>query len=118
MPHTEPGHERTDVSIRPIVVAGTILVAVTLAAFLVVAVQLRILAGQAARRDPAPSPLAAARPERPPEPRLQTAPGADLQAMRAAEEAALGSYGWVDRQAGLVRIPLARAQELLAAEAR
>ena len=115
---TEHGHERTDVTVRPIVVAAAVLVAVTLAAFVVVAVQLRLLASQAARRDPVPSPLAASRPALPPEPRLQTAPGADLEAMRAAENEILGSYAWIDRQAGVVRIPLARAQELLAAEVK
>jgi hypothetical protein len=31
---------------------------------------------------------------------------------RRAERAMLGRYGWVDRQAGLVRIPIERAMEL------
>jgi hypothetical protein len=50
----------------------------------------------------------------PPEPRLQVSPARDLQEMRAREDEVLHSYGWVDRQAGIVRIPIARAIDLLA----
>ena len=31
-----------------------------------------------------------------------------------AEEAALNSYGWVDKDAGIVKIPVDRAMEILA----
>ena len=50
----------------------------------------------------------------PPEPRLQVSPARDLQEMRAREDEVLHSYGWVDRQAGIVRIPIDRAIDLLA----
>jgi hypothetical protein len=49
----------------------------------------------------------------PPEPRLQTAPLKDLQALRAWEERVLTTYAWVDREAGIVRIPLERAKDLM-----
>lgn len=48
-----------------------------------------------------------------PSPREQISPQLDLQALRAREEAELTSYGWVDRKAGVVRIPMDRALELL-----
>lgn len=47
-------------------------------------------------------------------PRLQLAPAEDLQAFRAREDAELTNYGWVDRTAGVVRIPVERAMELIA----
>jgi len=50
----------------------------------------------------------------PPEPRLEVTPVLDLQAMRAAEDKALESYGWVDQAHGVVRIPIDRAIDLLA----
>jgi hypothetical protein len=53
--------------------------------------------------------------ERPPEPRLQTDPGRDLGDMRRAEDSLLGSYTWIDRQTGTVRIPIDRAMDLVAA---
>ena len=49
-----------------------------------------------------------------PQPQLQTSPSLDLRAIRAAEEEALNSYGWVDKQNGVVRMPIERAMELLA----
>jgi hypothetical protein len=49
----------------------------------------------------------------PPEPRLQTDPAGDLRRLRAEEDAALGSYGWVDRARGVIRVPVARAMALL-----
>lgn len=53
-------------------------------------------------------------PPMPPEPRLQVSPPADLAAMRAAEDEVLQSYGWIDKEENVVRIPIERAMELLA----
>lgn len=47
-------------------------------------------------------------------PLLQLAPEVDLQAFRAREDAELTTYGWIDRTAGVVRIPIDRAMELIA----
>ena len=51
--------------------------------------------------------------ELPPEPRLQTGAPQDLKAYRAEQDRILGEYGWVDRQSGVVRIPVDRAMDLL-----
>ena len=48
-----------------------------------------------------------------PEPDLQVASSRDYQEMRAAEEAQLHSYRWVDREAGIAAIPIKRAMEIL-----
>ena len=62
---------------------------------------------------PAEYPLAASQGHHePPEPRLQTAPRQDLADMRAKEDEVLGSYGWVDKNAGVVRIPIDAAMKL------
>ena len=50
----------------------------------------------------------------PPLPRLQTRPAADLTAFRASEDLVLQGYAWVDQETGVVRIPVARAIELIA----
>jgi len=71
------------------------------------------LAGWRAETDPAPPPLAVTRPSRPPEPRLQVNPPAELETVRREEEALLNSYGWVQKEAGVVRIPIERAKKLL-----
>ena len=41
----------------------------------------------------------------PPEPRLQSDPTAQLAAQRAREQALLDGYAWVDRNAGIARVP-------------
>ena len=49
----------------------------------------------------------------PPEPRLQTTPRAGPAAICArSEDEILNSYGWVDRNAGVVRIPIDEAMKL------
>lgn len=52
----------------------------------------------------------------PPPPRLQTYPFADLKSLRREEQRLLDRYEWVDKKAGLVRIPVDRAIEVLAAQ--
>ena len=49
-----------------------------------------------------------------PEPQLQKTPILDLKAIRAEEDKLLTGYAWVDQKKGVVRIPVARAIEVLA----
>ena len=49
-----------------------------------------------------------------PEPQLQKTPIPDLKAIRAEEDKLLSGYAWVDQPKGVVRIPVARAIEVLA----
>lgn len=109
------GHELRDVSVRPIIATAAGLAAVVVLA----AVGMRLLfsyyAAREAATSPAPNPLAAefARRE-PPLPRLQTAPIDDLRKLRRVEDTILGTYGWIDRDAAIVRLPIERAMSLLA----
>jgi hypothetical protein len=64
-------------------------------------------------RDPVLSPLAAELPKDPPEPRLQVLPAADLQRALATDQEKLAGYDWVEPNAGVVRIPIERAMELV-----
>lgn len=68
---------------------------------------------EAARPVQAEYPLAATAMRRlPPEPRLQTDPRDDLASLRGREDRILTSYGWVDRNTGVVRIPIDQAMKL------
>jgi len=49
-----------------------------------------------------------------PEPRLETNERGEIKDFRLNEERTLNSYGWVDEKAGVVRIPIDRAMQLLA----
>lgn len=108
-------YERSDANVRAILMAGLGLI--VLAAVMHVSLWwlFEYLAIREVHVTLPPSPLAdqPGAPQ-PPEPRLQASPGQDLQAMRAEEDALLSSYGWVDQQAGIVRLPIERAMQLLA----
>ena len=49
----------------------------------------------------------------PPGPRLQVRPEIELAAFRAQEDAILSSYAWVDKEQGIVRIPVEEAMRLV-----
>ncbi len=49
----------------------------------------------------------------PPEPRLQTTAPQDLKHYRDGQDQLLNTYGWVDSQNGVVRIPVERAMDIL-----
>lgn len=50
----------------------------------------------------------------PPAPALEAQPGQSLQPYLAAEQQKLNSYRWVDRQSGVVAVPIDRAMDLVA----
>jgi len=109
------GHESSDANIRGVTWAALGLALTALLVHIVLYFQLHLLVTRAERSEPVPPSFAPAREQGPPpEPRLQTAPADDLRQMRAAEEKQLSSYGWVDRKAGIVHVPIERAKELVA----
>lgn len=55
-------------------------------------------------------------PDRPPSPALQVSPAMDLKEFRRREDAELEGYGWVDKRAGIARIPIEQAMELVVRE--
>jgi hypothetical protein len=114
-PQAERGHEERDVAFRPIVWSGVGLLLATVLVYLMVFWVFGYLEERTAERRPAANPLARTYGRQlPPEPRLQAEPILDLRRLRAAEDEQLNTYGWLDRNAGTVRIPIARAMELLA----
>ena len=50
-----------------------------------------------------------------PGPALQSDPAGDLRALEAAQDKQLHSYAWVDREHGIVRVPIERAMQLVVA---
>ncbi len=54
--------------------------------------------------------------ELPPSPMLQATPHQDLVDFCQQQERNVNTYGWVDRQAGIVRIPISRAMNLILAQ--
>jgi hypothetical protein len=109
----EVHHEESDVNIRAILGFGAGLFVVAAVVHLLIYVLFGYFDGREGVRMPAEYPLAASQGHRePPEPRLQTDPRQDLADMRAKEDEVLGTYGWVDKNAGVVRIPIDAAMKL------
>jgi hypothetical protein len=59
-------------------------------------------------------PLAAGQQDRlPPSPRFQENPQQELQDLRAKQKAQLEGYGWVNKEAGVARIPIEDAMKMV-----
>jgi hypothetical protein len=105
--------EDSDVNVPAIFGFSAGLTALTVAACLAVWLLFVYLDRREAPAAPSGYPLAAGQQMRlPPEPRLQVTPRQDLRDFRAREEELLNSYRWVDKNAGIVRIPIAEAMKL------
>src|SRR5438067_791179 len=112
-------HETTDIDIRGVFTFGIGLLVAAAVIHVAVWLLFRLLADEHAQRVAPEYPLAVSQHERvPPEPRLQPAPPLwktpreDLQDFRQQEDQILTNYGWVDRNAGIVRIPIGEAMKL------
>lgn len=112
-----PGHELRDVRFRGVLVAAAGVLALTLLSFILVRGLIDHYVRREAESTPPANPLAAQyAPREAPAPRLQTDPRRDLIEMRTAEDRQLRTYGWVDRDAGRVHIPIDRAMALTAVD--
>ena len=106
-------HETSDVNIRAILGFGVGLIVVAAVIHILVWALFVYFNAREARQPQPAYPLAVQRENRlPPEPRLQTNPREDLRELRVAEDEMLTTYGWVDRNAGVVRIPIDEAMKL------
>jgi hypothetical protein len=66
------------------------------------------------KRSPAASPLYEANAPRPrPAIKVQSNPQQAMQELLVRDEKQLTTYGWIDKQAGVARIPVKRAMEIV-----
>jgi len=118
---TRMGHETRDVSVRGIALFGAALAAMVLLVLGAMVLWFDHLASSESRLQREPVSMVtrgtrgAARPANPmpPDPRLQDDPAGDLARMRAEEQKALDGYGWVDRDRGVVSVPIEKAMEIV-----
>jgi hypothetical protein len=112
-PAGSPGHEHKDADTAALflIVLGLL---ITLALLFAVASGVRrYFAFYQAAKTNAAADIPVTRSGEFPQPRLEIRPGADLASLRAAEEADLNSYGWIDQSSGKVRIPIDQAMRLI-----
>jgi hypothetical protein len=112
-PHPDPalGHETTDINVWAVGKFAIALVVVTMVSLVLLFGLMRYFQSRETTEvvtmvDP---------PRVFPEPRLQRTPIPDLRAFRAQEDKVLDTYGWIDQPKGIVRIPIDRAIDVLAA---
>ena len=112
----KPGVERSDASVGRVALIFAAIVVVCSLMLIPMYLLLRGLQSSEARAQAPPlTTTAAGASVLPPEPRLQTTIAGDLKRLHGREDAVLNSYGWVDQERGLVRVPIARALDILAA---
>jgi hypothetical protein len=120
-------HEVEHIKLRPLIWSLFYLALGTAGVAALMFGMFRYLENRERAADPKPSPLADERPALPPAPRLQLAPSQkgqdkpdlsehpleELKRMREEENSKITSYGWVDENSGLARVPISRAKEIL-----
>jgi hypothetical protein len=117
-PPTRAGYETADVDPKWIGWFLLMLPLIGIVAYGAPAVLIRISGSQARRTDQrmgenqaAPSPALARTYF--PYPREQPSPREELKDFQARTAAEMNSYGWIDQKAGIVRIPVKRAMDLI-----
>jgi hypothetical protein len=115
-PKSSPGYEQSDATLRPLLLFFGGLAVLCALVFVGMVAMFNVFQRSFAEAEraqaPAPPPLATAR-QVPPEPRLQYAEPADLAKFRSEQANRFDSYGWVDRNKGVVHIPVSRALSII-----
>ena len=114
-PTPQGSYEGTDANPRTLVIWGLVLLSVLVFSIAAAWVVFDVLTAVAERNDRKPSPLAST--DGPRGPRLLTNEPANLEAVLEEQDRILDSYGWVDKERGVVRIPIEEAMALLVKEA-
>jgi hypothetical protein len=108
-------HEESDINVRSIITFIVVLTVISLTINVAMIGLFKIFNKIEDKNQPSVSPLTApaAQVSDFPSPSLQTTPWTDLKKLRASEYTYLHSYGWVDEGAGVARIPIDKAKEML-----
>jgi hypothetical protein len=107
----EPPYEKGDVQFRGVLIFAVTLAAGVLLTLFLVGGMIALLAQHppsTMRASPTGTPTVV-----PPPPALQAQPWEQLHRYREEQSQSLSSYSWIDRKAGVVRIPIERAMELV-----
>lgn len=124
--HPPMRHEHRDVNVLGLLISAGLLTVTVTIAFVVAWWLFDYLSARDWERKPSTFPLAAQERGRlPPEPRLEEIDRLEGQKvdvrpgqLQAAQQRRLETYGWVDEQAGIVRIPIDQAMKVLMEQGR
>ena len=99
-----------DVNLSGVLKAGIFLLVLAVIVHLLIWGVFKLLETVEAKNDPKPSPMFQ-KDQRPPDPVLQTDPPKEYRAMVATQVEILNSYGWINEEKGVVRIPIEEAMK-------
>lgn len=109
------GYEKRDVTARPVLIVTGVILLLSFAVLVPTRLLFRYLdARERIHEEPPESSTRDGAATQAPEPRLEPIIGQTLAALRQHEHEVLSTYGWVDRGAGQVRLPIERALEVVA----
>lgn len=111
LPHNSVGHETSDADIRSMVLTGAGL-AVTAVVVGILVYGIFQYLGNHPVATVQSNPTSVGDLQIPPVPRIEEHPAIEIQQLHLQEDRTLSTYGWVDKKAGVVRIPIDRAMEL------
>lgn len=114
--HGKGGYERTDAAAGATFRAGLAILAIMVVTAVLVVPMYRLLARSETAKQPPPAEVVKTEVSEPAQsfPRLVESEPRVLAEFRKTEDALLSSYGWVEKDKGLVRIPIDEAMRLVA----
>ena len=108
---TEAQHETSDVGLNILIAAGAIVGGLIIIALIAVSLLTNVFYSSPETRQQGRPPIATAAP--PAAVEIRVNPVSALEHYQAASRDALNRYGWVDEAAGVARVPITRAMELI-----
>jgi len=112
--NVEVVHAESDVNVGAIIRFGTGLFVVALVVHVFLWWLFGVYQRQNQRAQTQAYPMAAGQQNRlPPSPRFQENPQQELRELRAKQKALLEGYGWVNKEAGIARIPIEEAMKIV-----
>jgi hypothetical protein len=109
----QAGHEQTAIQPRTLFISAGVLVAVVIVCQVVLGLWMSGFEHKEERANALHPNRQTIDVDQFPQPRLQRTPPVDFMGMMQEERARITSYGWVNKDAGIARIPVDRAMEIL-----
>lgn len=114
-PQGSAGYERRDANVKALFIFAVLMATIIIATLFAMKYMFRLVSDVEPLGPPA-APYAANARVVPPAPQLQVKPHADLKDYCKDQENQIDSYGWVDKQAGIVHIPIEQAMDIVLKE--
>jgi hypothetical protein len=117
-PSAEPGYETSDARAGATIRAGLYMAAAVVAVVVAVVPLYRLLARSETAEQPRPATVLRETPAEGSFPKLVASEPLALASFRAQEDALLDGYAWVEKDRGIVRIPIAEAVKIIGERGR